>query len=357
MADLVNEIAELLYEQDCVIVPEFGGFITHYRPAVLQRDRKRIVPPGKDLSFNRGLRRNDGLLADRLAQSMAITHPASLFLIGEEVAQWEEALETTGRLELRGLGLFTRDREGRLLFRPMQAALTAPAMFGLRATAAIPVEKLVVETTTLDVERNPVPIISIGPQAEEEEPTLIRERQTWYWGAAASAALVVIAGALALVRSDVGNGQLAAINPFRTVVPTISYQDREAVAQMPVDQNVVAPWKLGSEPVLVDITEEGKHSHWVAEPVTTRVEIPSAEVAASRAAGNYYVVVGCFGVEENAKGLVASYLENGRNAMVLDRHKGLYRVVVGTGHSIEASRALLAELKNEGAQGAWVLRK
>ena len=33
MNELARHIASLLLENDCVIVPDFGGFIAHYDPA------------------------------------------------------------------------------------------------------------------------------------------------------------------------------------------------------------------------------------------------------------------------------------------------------------------------------------
>ncbi|MFN9325053.1 MAG: hypothetical protein ACK6A5_06675, partial [Flavobacteriales bacterium] len=55
-----KDIRELLYDHDLVIVPEWGGLLTHYLPARLDEARNVVHPPGKDLSFNRNLLRNDG---------------------------------------------------------------------------------------------------------------------------------------------------------------------------------------------------------------------------------------------------------------------------------------------------------
>ena len=43
MIELARHIEILLLENDCVIIPDFGGFIAHYQPA-------RYIKGGKSLS-------------------------------------------------------------------------------------------------------------------------------------------------------------------------------------------------------------------------------------------------------------------------------------------------------------------
>ena len=56
-------IAELLEEHDCVIVPDFGGFVANYAPANVNSINHRFDPPYRKISFNKLLVHNDGLLA------------------------------------------------------------------------------------------------------------------------------------------------------------------------------------------------------------------------------------------------------------------------------------------------------
>ncbi|NLA48282.1 MAG: hypothetical protein GX876_02335, partial [Bacteroidales bacterium] len=63
--DITSFIRELLFSHDCVIVPGFGGFVGNYAPARIDRATSTFYPPSKQISFNRNLRNNDGLLAGR----------------------------------------------------------------------------------------------------------------------------------------------------------------------------------------------------------------------------------------------------------------------------------------------------
>lgn len=59
----------------------------------------------KDLSFNRHLVRNDGLLADHLAKREGIGFDTATARIDAEVAGWRETLDRSGRLELQHMGV------------------------------------------------------------------------------------------------------------------------------------------------------------------------------------------------------------------------------------------------------------
>ena len=60
--NLVQYIKELLYQYECVIIPQLGAFLT--QPIAIRIDREQGIffPPGKELSFNGLLTHNDGLL-------------------------------------------------------------------------------------------------------------------------------------------------------------------------------------------------------------------------------------------------------------------------------------------------------
>jgi hypothetical protein len=65
--DITAFIRELLFSHDCVIVPGFGGFIGNYNPARIDKSTSTFYPPVKQISFNRNLNHNDGLLVGRVS--------------------------------------------------------------------------------------------------------------------------------------------------------------------------------------------------------------------------------------------------------------------------------------------------
>ena len=62
MIELAQHIEVLLLENDCVIVPGFGGFIAHYAPAMRVAEENLFLPPTRTIGFNPQLTLNDGVL-------------------------------------------------------------------------------------------------------------------------------------------------------------------------------------------------------------------------------------------------------------------------------------------------------
>ena len=73
MTTVQNHIKELLFEQDCVVIPEFGGFVTNFDCAKINSNNRFIAPPQKWLAFNVLLKNDDGLLSNYIAKEENIT--------------------------------------------------------------------------------------------------------------------------------------------------------------------------------------------------------------------------------------------------------------------------------------------
>ena len=65
MINISKHIVELLYLNDCVIIPEFGGFITNYKSSIVN-NVNNFIPPSKQITFNKNLKDNDGLLINSI---------------------------------------------------------------------------------------------------------------------------------------------------------------------------------------------------------------------------------------------------------------------------------------------------
>ena len=61
-------IVQLLRHLDCVIIPDFGGFVAQYKTASLD-GVTGYSPPSKQILFNINLKNNDGLLANKIARN------------------------------------------------------------------------------------------------------------------------------------------------------------------------------------------------------------------------------------------------------------------------------------------------
>src|SRR5271169_882564 len=88
-----RHIRDLLYDHDCVIVPEMGGFIASYAHARVNTAQQTIEPPSKKIAFNIFLTHNDGLLAEHIARYEHLNFNEALKEIRGYVHHYQEELD------------------------------------------------------------------------------------------------------------------------------------------------------------------------------------------------------------------------------------------------------------------------
>ena len=137
--DISSYISELLFEHDCVIIPNFGGFICNYKPADIHPIQNTISPPGKAVSFNRNLQSNDGLLINHVAKTLGVSFDAAAELVGNWVTSSKHLLKKKEDLFLKKIGKFSNDFEGNLQFAPSEEVNYLKTSFGLRTITVEPI--------------------------------------------------------------------------------------------------------------------------------------------------------------------------------------------------------------------------
>lgn len=116
--DITAFIRELLFGHDCVILPGFGGFVGNYTPARIDKDSDTFYPPVKQISFNRNLNHNDGLLVGRISSSAGINYGDARNMVDEFVASLIKKLERGEKVRFDKIGTFANNEEGNVLFEP-----------------------------------------------------------------------------------------------------------------------------------------------------------------------------------------------------------------------------------------------
>lgn len=108
-------ISDLLYRYDCVIVPNFGGFVSRRIGATRRGDN--LKPPYKQLTFNCYLKEDDGLLANRIANSKDCSYEQAVQIIEAQVGLWNNRLKKQP-IFIRGVGVLRSMPSGYLEFTP-----------------------------------------------------------------------------------------------------------------------------------------------------------------------------------------------------------------------------------------------
>lgn len=131
MIELKRHIEILLLSNDCVIVPDFGGFMAHHVEARYDGDDYTFLPPLRTIGFNPQLKINDSLLVQSYVEAYDISYPEAQDRIAAEVAEIRQHLENAGKYELSDIGTLFLNEDGNLTFEPCEAGILTPEYYGL----------------------------------------------------------------------------------------------------------------------------------------------------------------------------------------------------------------------------------
>lgn len=126
-------ISHLLIHHDCVVLPGFGALLANNKPAGVDTRRDYFIPPRRELSFNRSIQDNDGLLASRISRSEQISYAEANQRIRQFILKLEYTLAEGRTFELPGIGSFSRDLSRNILFTPQPNTQIFPEAYGLQA--------------------------------------------------------------------------------------------------------------------------------------------------------------------------------------------------------------------------------
>ncbi|MBK9058650.1 MAG: SPOR domain-containing protein [Flavobacteriales bacterium] len=347
---LDRDIHHLLFQHDCVIVPGFGGFLTHYRPARLDEQRHLVQPPSKDLSFNKHLVRQDGLLVDQLVRREGLDFQQAKTRIEEEVTEWSEKLQRQGRLEVLQVGTFFLDHEQNLQFEPDRRVNFLKDAYGLRPVAAVPI-----------VRPDILPKAAAVPLAEPEADTEESRRTPAFLAAAATIAILLTAATWWVVGTSGPKGiawsgfdLLRSNEPARYVLPGAPLAQTAAPVEAsiwsaPADMHGIHEMPIAGPDVATVVVDFGQ-APAKAEPESTAVDTPAVQ-------SRYHIIGGCFLEKENADRFISELQAKGFAASLVDRKGGLYRVAYGSYPLKSTAVEALEAVRKEEAPDAWMLVK
>lgn len=334
--EIQQYISELLSEHDCVIIPGLGGFVGSYLPAQIHPVYHTFQPPSKKILFNINLRQNDGLLANHIAQAKKIDFKEANELIHQFAEETTRSLKIKKYLILQNIGKLYMGKEGNIQFDQDLRSNLLPDSFGLQPFFSAPVNR--------DVHHNKFEK-RLQPRMDTRELVRRAIPKPLKW-AAILAVPVAVGVMLSLAGYDsIKSGSwnsadiLSALSPF----------SKADVKPAPVQP----PPSFAVEEEFQDIDEPAVTMEPVAGPVKDKLE-----PAGSEPPGNFAVIVGAFGVEDNARKLVARLKKQGVDASIYDRSTGgLSRVTAGVFVSQSEAVRMMNAMKSNGFPGAWILEK
>lgn len=339
--ELARHIEILLLSNDCVIVPGLGGFVAHHVDASYDESEQLFLPPLRSIGFNAKLKINDSLLAQSYVEAYDISYPDALIRIEEEVKELNQHLNTEGYYELNGIGTLELNEEGSYVFKPCEAGILTPELYGL---SSFEMKPLVSESTN-----------SGHTQTGGEGAIVIK--MSWIRNVAAAAAAIVAfflftspAGSFVSDNSHLNKAEFAigkneaAPAPAKTKVvadlATSSTEKTPSTEQAPSTTT-------NSEKALVETKTE-------KAPVETKKEKAAEHKVTPQESGYCLVLASCV-AKANAEDFVKRLHRAGFMDARVYEHNNIRRVIYGHYTSQnEAYNDLRAVQVNSNFKEAWV---
>ena len=125
-------IFELLQSHDCVIVPNFGALVARNISAKISSDGSKIFPPNKELSFNKNLVKNDGLLINAISSNENISYEGAEQKITNWVRRTNKKLEKQRYIEIKNIGSISLENT-KYVFVPNQNSIFLKSSYGFNS--------------------------------------------------------------------------------------------------------------------------------------------------------------------------------------------------------------------------------
>ena len=353
---ITNLIAELLFKHDCVIIPNFGGFVARNYNSSFSKGSNLLFPQTKHILFNKNLIHNDGLLISSVMQKINATSSDATKLVEDYKDYIKSLLSVKKRFELNNIGLLYIDNENNLRFEPKSDVNFLLESFGFEPVIA---NELLIEP------EKPLIIKPFEDRRISTESIPSRKKSYAKMATLAIGLPLALAFILFSAYSEPMKPLLqSSFNPFYTPEKTYTpsnkinqtvFIDNIEKSSLLADANGYATFKL---------TEEG--NTYIASLNDTIALVDKTSVIkpvyittkhSNSFDGKFQVVVGCFGVEGNAEKLVSELQSKKIKAGISGlNNKGLHIVSCGGFNSKKEAVELLASIKSD-IPNAWVMSK
>lgn len=320
MVDITAFIRELLFGHDCVIIPGFGGFIGNYAPARIDKKSGTFFPPIKQISFNRNLNHNDGLLIGKISGSAEINYGDARNLVEEFAGDLRRKLDKGEKVGFNKIGTFVNNQEGNIQFEPDPTSNYHLDSYGLESFQLLPLEGY-------DVRKR----VNAHLQDNPERQASIRKI---LWRAAV---IIPLLSVLIVV-------------PLKT---NIFKSRAEATTMNPL---VSAEFEQNRKAVDEGVSTEPAKKEEIVSKVPERV--PEVVVAAPvvTETNTYYLITGSFKSENNAASQVQTLKAEGFTPEIVTAPNGFFRVCAMTCRDLNMARTKKDSIAGK-FPGAWISRK
>jgi nucleoid DNA-binding protein len=345
---IIEGIKELLHHQDYVVIPGFGGFVAQMHMSRYLIEKNILTPPGKFISFNKQLKQNDGSLTLWLQSKLSISSDEAQKHLSEFSEYCSQVLFAKRRLNLESLGFFYLDFENNICFEPNTEVNYHADSFGL---ASIVLNELVEIKEEVITPKKEVVFEDRIIESVPEQKWPSRKRHLKPIAYIALGGSILFFTLSALVNLNQHNGPL-----WSGILNNNTSANYKPLQYSELN---LAPL-LSETPALVAnangiaVLELNKNTLAVKAIESTSVNSFSAKTANKRISGKFQIVLGCFSVQDNARGMVSKLKRKNINAEITGtNNKGMHVVSCAGFENKEEAQNYLQEIKSD-FPSAWI---
>ncbi|MCW3788426.1 SPOR domain-containing protein [Plebeiibacterium sediminum] len=314
MLNLEKHISELLYQYDCVIVPNLGGFVANNISAQFNEKTGIFNPPSREIGFNRSLSHNDGLLINYISKCEKMPYEEVQDLLLKHISILKYQLVKGETLRFATIGNLKADNQGNPYFIAEKENSFATESFGLSTF----------HFNTLEQEK----------ELNDRSRHLVRKTLQSRSVRQIAASITLVLGLMFISPEIEKTSQFSS---FSDMIPQLE----TTTANTPSITEVVTP--------VVEPTNVVKEETTLTEPAETKI-IPE---------NKYFIIGGSFKYEKPALDFINKLNKRGINsAEILNSNKGRFRVSLEAfSDKDEASEALDKYRRVNGYSSAWLFTK
>ena len=365
MRSISEHISTLLYDHDCVIIPEFGGFVSNLQGASIQSRMNVILPPRKIIGFNQHLKNNDGMLVHLIAQEYGLQYNDALKLVQKAVVEMNKQLLNGERLNFPKIGVIYQNKDKAIQFVSEGNVNFLKSSYGLPGIALLEINT---EKTEEFAEVKETPVVPITK--EKEESATKKKKRVWV----AALAFGIVGLAAVMAGSQYANHvNLGALNGVTSLFvgetsPTSQsrylprFEEEDIQLEHAEVGNLIEDIER-NHPEMVSVyysfhenkvSPEGILIQLRETPIDQEItELASVDLSASNLK-LYSVVAGAFSSSSNADKLVKQLKSKGFDASRIGKKGRLHLVAYGSFSNKASAKAALEEIKSSENPHAWI---
>ena len=358
MIELARHIEYLLLDNDCVIVPDLGGFIAHYQPARYDEVESLFIPPLRTIGFNPQLTMNDGLLIQSFMQAYHTDYSDATRIIAEKVKQLKEILYTEGILEITGIGTLNYTLYRTYEFSPKENGILTPSLYGLDCFQMSPLP--------LETVESPIHTEDIHPEEELPSGKTIRMIPKWLNHAAAIAIAVIMFFVLSVpvdnTYVDEGHyaslGTISLFDAIRSQSLATTLINNDVVTEQPQRVTEQYPKVVKVEKV-AKAEEPVKVEEIIPVPEPAKVTQPQVVTKVNKTVNvqkkYFHIIVASLTTQSDAERMLRKYHQSGYTEATIVGNKERFRIALYSYGDKKIASKKLNELKqNDNFKSAWM---